>query len=87
MKNPCKICLIQACCTDICNEKFAFLDHSLQKLYELDKKHIYTEDGFKKSNVPQTIQEQHEKFVSVCMKNKDEIDNIMNRYIDLVVPR
>ena len=87
MKNPCKLCLIQACCTDICNEKFCFLDWSLNNLYELGKKHIYTEEGYKKSNIPQTIQEQHDKLVSVCKKNKDEIDDILYRYVDLVVPR
>ncbi len=84
--NPCNDCLVQAICTEICDQKETYTEFIVNELCDICK-HIYDDDGLRILMVPENVEEAHRKVVAECEKNSDECQAILDRYIKYGVVR
>lgn len=83
MENPCNICLIKSCCTDVCNEKFKYSDNILSKLNRLLSKYIYDEGGYRRLNISARTKIKYDNLTSICDENNKQTNKIYNRHVEV----
>ncbi len=79
MKNPCKHCIVKACCTQFCDDKENFTDYLNNGITFFGLNHIYSKNGNKKKKVPRAIRLQWEHKNKLQKINIQEINTIINR--------
>lgn len=74
--NPCNECLVQPCCTDICDSKYTYTNNILEKLYYAGQKIYHETNKTKIVNPNKKDEEIWEQLITLCRINKNEIDSI-----------
>lgn len=77
MKNPCDICVVKACCTAICKEKYAYRDYIEFKVRHLWP-HLYSINGNRRKHIPATIKKERDVYMKRMEKNCEDLNRIEN---------
>jgi len=84
-KDPCNTCLVKACCSMPCDEKYQYTTDCISALTEFYKKHdIYKEGMPPKADIflDQKLNIEKRRLEKICIKNnKDIIDTSIRRGI------
>jgi hypothetical protein len=80
MENPCKKCVIQACCTKLCKEKEIYTETILMQLSVFCRNNVYDKKGFPLPNSKdKEIRKQLNSYKRLCDKNNKEVSKIILR--------
>jgi len=83
--NPCNICLVKPCCTDVCKDKENYTEEIVDFLCRLGQ-HVYKENGKKRRNLSKLMTSAYNEAVQVCDINHTETNKIFNRHTNSVIP-
>ncbi len=78
MKNPCDVCIVKACCTQLCEAKEDYRLH-LNGILNGLKSHAFSINGHQRKKVPYNICIHWEKKIKLQEINHQEINTINNR--------
>lgn len=78
MKNPCDVCIVKACCTQLCEAKENYREH-LNIILDGLKPHTFSKNGHQRKKIPQNIYIHWEKKIRLQKINHQEISIIAER--------
>ena len=79
--NPCELCLVKPCCTELCDKKSEYTEEAISFLCRLAK-NIYKKNGKKRINISKLLTSSYNEAVEVCDANNKETNMIFNRSVD-----
>lgn len=80
MENPCRKCVIQACCTTLCEPKKNYTETILMRLSIFCKENVYDKKGFPLPNSKdKSLKKQLDFLKRICDKNNKEVSKIILR--------
>jgi hypothetical protein len=78
MKNPCDVCVVKACCTQVCKDKENYRAE-VNKILDGLMPHVFSINGHQRKKIPQNIQTHWTKSIELQKINHQEINRILNR--------
>ena len=75
MENPCDKCVVNPCCTQLCENKRKYTEE-LHRELEFLAPELFMEDGYRKENVPKQILKEKNQVVRLLKKNGEELRQI-----------
>ena len=78
MKNPCKDCVVRACCGTICPDKENYrtlLQNGLKNLSD----YIYSKNGYRRKKIPKHILKQQRVYSAKLSENQIDMQKIRSR--------
>lgn len=82
--NPCTLCLVKPCCTNLCNEKSEYTEQAIAFLCRLGKI-VYKNNGKLRRNLSNLTLCTYKEAVKVCAENNKETNKIFNNHIHSVI--
>jgi hypothetical protein len=80
MKNPCKTCIVNACCTQVCKPKEEFVEEMINNLTIFVDEYIYDKKGYPlKTPLTPKLEEIYSKYSYICEENRKQVQNILLR--------
>lgn len=79
MKDPCIECIVNACCTKVCDSKLRYMDISITTLTCFMDTHLYDKNQNRKSIEDPSLNFEHIRLISICEKNQADITKINHR--------
>lgn len=77
MNNPCRECLVNACCSIVCNEKKDFMEKCICDLTKFIDLYRYGSKTLPISEV--SLKKAEDRLSSICEKNNNDIRKIIMR--------
>ena len=78
MKNPCELCVVQACCRTVCIDKYNYAEYLNQKLRNMWP-HLYSINGHRREHISGSIDTENDVYEKRLNKSHDEMSRIFSR--------
>ena len=82
--NPCTNCLVNPCCTEICNDKHIYTEEILSFLCRLGMR-IYDKNGKKVKGTSDLLMTTFNEAAELSKENNKQHNDIINRYVGRIV--
>jgi hypothetical protein len=77
MEDPCKLCLVNGVCRELCTNKINHINYLCSKLEKLSP-YFYTSQGYKRKHIPAHIDIKRENIVTEIKKAQKIARNIIS---------
>ena len=78
MKNPCDVCIVKACCTQVCKDKENYRGE-VNKILDGLMPYTFSKNGHQRKKIPQNIYIHWQKKIRLQKINHQEINRIVGR--------